>query len=169
MDMDRQPMDMESYSDQAVNGPCFICRMLAGDPAYAHEVVYEDEDHIAFLDRWPVLPGKLLVCPKQHLEHCVSDFTEPAYLLMMQTVRLVALASEDVVPGERTYLFSMGSQAGNSHLHWHVARIPGGVPYQEQQFESLKFERGVVVMDPDERAGLADRLRAAIVARLDRG
>ncbi|MFC1407515.1 MULTISPECIES: HIT family protein [Streptacidiphilus] len=167
--MKRQPMDTAAYTEQALIGPCFICRLLAGDPDYAHDVVFEDEDHIAFLDRWPVLPGKLLVCPKQHLEHCVGDFTEPAYLRMMQAVRLVALAAEDVVPGERTYLFSMGSQAGNSHLHWHVARIPAGVPYEEQQFDSLKFEQGVVVMSPQERADLADRLRAAVAARLARG
>ncbi|WP_236655676.1 HIT family protein [Streptacidiphilus carbonis] len=163
--MQRQPMDLETYSEQALTGPCFICRMLAGDPDYAHEIVYEDEHHVAFLDRWPVLPGKLLVCPKQHLEHAVADFTEPAYLRMMQAVRLVALAAEDVVPGERTYLFSMGSQAGNAHLHWHVARIPEGVPYAEQQFESMKFEKGIVVMSPSECADLADRLRAAIAAR----
>jgi diadenosine tetraphosphate (Ap4A) HIT family hydrolase len=167
--MDRQAMDMATYSEQALTGPCFICRMQAGDPDYAHEVVYEDADHIAFLDRWPVLPGKILVCPKQHLEHCVADFTEPAYLRMMQVVRLVALALEDVVPGERTYLFSMGSQAGNSHVHWHIARIPVGVPYEEQQFESLKFEKGVVVMSPQERADLAERLRAAVVVRVQLG
>jgi hypothetical protein len=49
--MDRQAMDLETYGEQAVNGPCFICRMLAGDPDYAHEVVYQDTDHVAFLDR----------------------------------------------------------------------------------------------------------------------
>lgn len=163
--MDRQPMDMATYSEQAIHGPCFICRMLAGDPGYAHEVVYQDAEHVAFLDRWPVLPGKLLVCPTAHLEHCVADLTGPAYLRMMQVVRLVALAAEDVVPGERTYLFSMGSQTGNSHLHWHVARIPAGVPYEEQQFEAMKFEAGVVAYTDRERADLADRLRAAIAAR----
>ncbi|WP_236655469.1 HIT family protein [Streptacidiphilus carbonis] len=163
--MDRHPMDMATYSEQAVNGPCFICRMLAGDPDYAHEVVYQDADHVAFLDRWPVLPGKLLVCPRAHLEHCVADLTAPAYQRMMQAVRLVALAAEDVLPGERTYLFSMGSQAGNAHLHWHIARLPEGVPYEQQLFEALKFENGVLMPTAAESADLAARLRAAIAAR----
>jgi diadenosine tetraphosphate (Ap4A) HIT family hydrolase len=158
-------MDMAAYGESALNGPCFICRLVAGDPAYAHEIVYEDDAHLAFLDKWPVLPGKLLVVPKQHLEHCVSDLTEPAYLRIMQVVRLVALAAEDVLGGERTYLFSMGSQAGNSHLHWHIARLPHGVPYEQQQFEACAFSNGVIAYTPSERAELADQLRGAIAVR----
>jgi hypothetical protein len=41
------------------------------------------------------------VCPRAHLEHCVSDLPAPAHLRMIQVVRLVALAAEDVLPGER--------------------------------------------------------------------
>lgn len=163
--MERQPMDMATYSEQAQNGPCFICRLVAGDPAYTHEIVYEDDAHLAFLDKWPVLPGKLLVVPKQHLEHVVSDLTEPAYLRIMQVVRLVALAAEDVLGGERTYLFSMGSSGGNAHLHWHIARLPHGVPYEQQQFEALAFSNGIVTYTPEQRSELADQLRNAIAVR----
>ncbi|MEV0537589.1 HIT family protein [Kitasatospora sp. NPDC050463] len=163
--MERRPMDLATYSEHAQHGPCFICRLVEGDPAYAHEIVYETEQHLAFLDKWPVLPGKLLVVPKQHLEHVVTDLTEQDYLAIMRTVRLVALAAEDVVAGERTYLFSLGSQAGNSHLHWHIARLPHGVPYEQQQFEALAFGNGVLTYTPAERADLADRLRQAVTAR----
>ncbi|MGK4586224.1 HIT family protein [Kitasatospora sp. HPMI-4] len=158
-------MDTATYSEQAQHGPCFICRLVDGDPAYAHEIVYETEQHLAFLDKWPVLPGRLLVVPKQHLEHVVTDLTEQDYLAIMRTVRLVALAAEDVLDGERTYLFSLGSQTGNSHLHWHIARLPHGIPYEQQQFEALAFGNGVLAYTPDERADLADRLRLAVAAR----
>jgi diadenosine tetraphosphate (Ap4A) HIT family hydrolase len=158
-------MDLATYSEQAQHGPCFICRLVAGDPAFAHEIVYENDQHLAFLDKWPVLPGKLLVVPKQHLEHVVTDLTEQDYLAMMRTVRLVALAAEDVLDGERTYLFSLGSQAGNSHLHWHIARLPQGVPYEQQQFNALAFTNGILAYTPAERADLADRLRQAVTAR----
>ncbi|MFE0465097.1 HIT family protein [Kitasatospora sp. NPDC058965] len=164
--MDRQPMDLAGYREHALHGPCFICRLVAGDPAYAHEIVYENAEHLAFLDKWPVLAGKLLVVPKRHLEHAVTDLTEPEYLALMATVRLVALAAEDVLGGERTYLFSLGSQAGNSHLHWHVARLPHGVPYEQQQFEALAFGNGVLAYTPAERSALADRLRRAVAARV---
>ncbi|MEV7941789.1 MULTISPECIES: hypothetical protein [unclassified Kitasatospora] len=78
---------------------------------------------------------------------------------------MVALAAEDVLGGERTYLFSLGSQAGNSHLHWHIARPPHGVPYERQQFEALAFGNGVLEYPPAKRADLADRLRGAIAER----
>ncbi|MFB7666380.1 HIT family protein [Kitasatospora sp. NPDC056138] len=167
--MDRRPMDLATYSEHAQHGPCFICRLVAGDPHYAHEVVHEDEQHLAFLDRWPVLPGKLLVVPKRHLEHVVTDLTENAYLALMSVVRLVALAAEDVLGGERTYLFSLGSQAGNAHLHWHIARLPHGVPYEQQQFDALAFSNGVLTYTDTERADLADRLRRAIAERAAAG
>ncbi|WP_327412345.1 hypothetical protein [Streptomyces sp. NBC_01233] len=43
-------------------------------------------------------------------------------------VREIALAVEAVCEPERTYLYSLGSQQGNAHLHWHVAALPSGVP-----------------------------------------
>ncbi|MER8100865.1 HIT family protein [Kitasatospora sp. NPDC094016] len=163
--MERRPMDLDTYSEHAQNGPCFICCLVEGDPAYAHEIVYETEQHLAFLDKWPVLPGKLLVVPKQHIEHVVTDLTEDDYLAMMRTLRLVALAAEDVLGGERTYLFSLGSQDGNSHLHWHIARLPHGIPYEQQQFDALAFTNGVLTYTSTERTDLADRLRQAVAAR----
>jgi hypothetical protein len=63
----------------------------------------------------------------------------------------------------------MGSQAGNSHLHWHIARLPRGVPYEQQQFEACAFSNGVIAYTPDERAELADRLRDAIAVRFATG
>jgi histidine triad (HIT) family protein len=163
--MDKQPMDLDTYFADAQLPGCFVCAFLAGDPDYRHETVFEDEDHVAFLDRWPTHPGKLLVVPRAHLEHVVRDLTGPAYVRMMLAVRHVALAAEDVLGSERTYVFSMGSQAGNSHLHWHIACLPAGVPYEQQQFEALRFENGVLMPTEAQTADLADRLRTAIAAR----
>jgi transposase len=50
-----------------------------GNPDYRHEAIYEDEDHVAFLDRWPTVPGKVLVAPKAHIEHVVRDVDEAAF------------------------------------------------------------------------------------------
>lgn len=38
----------------------------------------------------------------------------------------VARAVEQVVPSERTYVLSLGSQQGNAHVHWHIAPLPPG-------------------------------------------
>jgi histidine triad (HIT) family protein len=159
-------MDLGAYEARARSGPCFVCAFVAGDPEFSHETVHEDGEHIAFLDRYPTLPGKVLVAPKRHIEHVVRDLSEPAYLRLMGVVRGVALAVEDVLAPERTYLLSLGSRQGNAHLHWHIAGLPEGVPYREQQFHALMTENGVLAMSAEESAGLAARLREACAARL---
>ncbi|QKG18599.1 HIT family protein [Actinomadura verrucosospora] len=155
-------MDHEAYETRTRGGPCFVCAFLAGDPEYAHELIYEDDETVAFLDRWPTLAGKVLVAPKAHVEHVVRDLDEPAYTRLMLAVRRVALAVESVIEPERTYLLSLGSQQGNAHLHWHIAGLPPGVPLRQQQFHALMTENGVLRPPPDETAAMAARLRQAL-------
>ncbi len=163
--MERQPMDVEAYETLVRSGPCFVCAFIEGDPRYRHETVYEDEDHVAFLDRWPTLPGKVLVAPKAHIEHVVRDLDEEAYTRLMLVVRTVALAVESVLEPERTYLLSLGSRQGNAHLHWHIAGLPPGVPYGRQQFHALMTEDGVPATTPEDAADMAERLREALAVR----
>ncbi|MGW3956704.1 HIT family protein [Streptomyces sp. NPDC004752] len=160
--MERTEWDGEAYSVQARTGPCFVCAQLAGHADYRHEVVYEDEDHIAFLDRWPTLPGKVLVAPKAHVEHVVRDLDEAAFARLMGVVRKVASAVEAVFAPERTYLLSLGSQQGNAHVHWHIAGLPPGVPYEQQQFHALMAENGVLSPTPEQNAESARLLRKAL-------
>lgn len=158
-------MDLAAYVERTRSGPCFVCAFLAGNPDYAHETVFEDAHHVAFLDRWPTVPGKVLVAPKAHVEHAVRDLDEEAYTRLMLFVREIALAVEAVFEPERTYLYSLGSQQGNAHLHWHVAPLPAGVPYPEQQFHALMTENGVLSPPPDQAAATAARLREVLIAR----
>ncbi|MBH1933277.1 HIT family protein [Streptomyces sp. AV19] len=157
-------MNLEAYVERSQTGPCFICAFLRGHPDYPHETVFEDDDHVAFLDRWPTLPGKVLVAPRRHVEHVVRDLDETAYTRLMLFVREAALAAEAVLGPERTYLYSLGSQQGNAHLHWHIAGLPPGIPYQEQQFHALMSENGVLSPSPEEASDTAERIRAAMVA-----
>ncbi|MFB7268619.1 hypothetical protein ACFCXH_41790, partial [Streptomyces nojiriensis] len=57
------------------------------------------------------------------------------------------------------------SRQGNAHLHWHIAALPPGVPYEWQQFHALMTENGVLSPSPAERAATAGLLRAAVTAR----
>jgi len=56
---------------------------------------------------------------------------------------------------------SLGSRQGNAHLHWHVAPLPPGVPYDEQQFHALMAEHGVLAVTDADQAALAERIRQA--------
>jgi diadenosine tetraphosphate (Ap4A) HIT family hydrolase len=151
----RAPFDAEQYVRRSREGPCFVCALLAGHPGYPHHDIYEDNDTIAFLARYPTLLGHCLVAPKKHVESWVSDLDEPQFLALQSVVHRVARAIAATVPTERMYALSLGSQQGNAHLHWHVAPLPPGVPYEQQQFRALMAENGVLQVDDDAQAALA--------------
>jgi hypothetical protein len=71
----------------------------------------------------------------------------------------VAEALKVTLPTERVYLMSLGSHQGNAHVHWHVAPLPPGVPYERQQFHAVMAENGVLEVAREEQASLAARLR----------
>ncbi len=146
-------------------GPCFVCALLDGHPGYPHHEVYEDDDTIAFLARYPTLLGYCLVAPKRHVEDWVHDLGEPEYLRLQTVVLQVARAIAATVPTERMYLLSLGSQQGNAHLHWHVAPLPPGIPYEQQQFPALMAENGVLDVDDAAQAALAQAIRRHLGAR----
>jgi diadenosine tetraphosphate (Ap4A) HIT family hydrolase len=69
-----------------------------------------------------------------------------------------------VLPVERLYVLSLGAKEGNAHVHWHVAPLPPGVPYDEQQLAALDWRDGTAVLrrSDAEETELAERIRAAL-------
>ncbi|MET9231876.1 hypothetical protein [Lentzea sp. NPDC003310] len=63
-----------------------------------------------------------------------------------------------LLPVERLYVLSLGSQQANRHVHWHLAPLPPGVPYEDQQIAVFAASRGVLDLPDDEVADLARRL-----------
>lgn len=149
------PFDAEEYDRRCWEGPCFVCSVLDGHPDYSHHDVYEDADTIAFLARWPTLLGHCLVAPKRHVESWVHDMSEGEFVAFQRIVHRVARALAASVPAERMYSLSLGSQQGNVHLHWHLAPLPPGVPYEQQQLRALSAEHGVLNVDDSSQAALA--------------
>ncbi|HEY2505484.1 MAG TPA: HIT family protein [Streptosporangiaceae bacterium] len=160
----RVRMDIERYERASQSGRCFICAMLAGEPRFRHHLLYEDTETIAFLSRYPTLPGYSLVAPRRHAESWVRDLSAAQFLAFQAVVRNVAVALETVLPTERMYSLSLGSQQGNSHLHWHLAPLPPGVPYARQQYHALMAEHGVLEVSEEQQAQLAARIRRALAA-----
>lgn len=159
--MERIPYDVDDYVRRVRSSPCFICAMVAGEhnPEY---IVTQDDENFVFVPLHPTLVGYALVAPKAHRENVVRDLPEDVYLRLMSLVYRVARAVEAVVPTERTYLLSLGSQQGNAHVHWHVAALPPGVPYREQQFYALMAENGVLPWTREQAVELVARLRAEL-------
>jgi diadenosine tetraphosphate (Ap4A) HIT family hydrolase len=156
----RRRVDFEALRAR-LGGRCFICELLAGSPEFRHHVVYEDEDAIAFLNAYPSLNGHVLVAPREHREEVTGDFTLEEYLALQAVVHRVGEAIRRVVPTERLYVLSLGSRQGNSHVHWHLAPLPPGLPFAEQQLAALD-RNDVLDLDEAELEALAARLRAQL-------
>ena len=159
--MKRVAVDLAPIVERA-RASCFVCDVVAGTHEVPHRVVYEDERAIAFLNRFPTLLGQMLVAPKEHREQVTGDFSEDEYVELQRVVWRVAEALRRAVPTERLYVLSLGSQAANRHVHWHLAPLPPGVPFEQQQLEALRLERGMIDLDDSELDDLAARIRGAI-------
>jgi diadenosine tetraphosphate (Ap4A) HIT family hydrolase len=157
-----KPFDEEAYVRRITTGPCFICEIIAGNPDYRHHVIYEDEQAIVFLNKYPSLYGYVLVAPREHREQVTGDFSLDDYLALQALIYRVGEAVRQVVAAERVYLLSLGSRQGNSHVHWHVAPLPPGVPFHRQQLAALEIRDGYLDLSEGEMAALAANIRAAL-------
>jgi diadenosine tetraphosphate (Ap4A) HIT family hydrolase len=156
----RRGVDFEALR-RRLGDRCFICELIAGNPEFPHHIVYEDDAAVAFLNAYPPLYGYVLVAPREHREQVTSDFSRAEYLELQDVVRRVGEAVRQVVPTERLYILSLGSQQGNRHVHWHVAPLPPDVPFEQQQLAALDTN---VCLDLSEVEfeELAARLQAAL-------
>ena len=159
---ERVQFDLVDYESRVRSGGCFICAFLRGDPGFEHELLYDDGSHVAFLNRYPTLRGYALVDPRRHVTDVVRDLTTAEYLALQAVVHKVARAVNQVVPTERTYVLSLGSMQGNSHVHWHVAPLGPGVPYHQQQYHALMVENGIIPQTPEEVARLGAAIRTLL-------
>jgi diadenosine tetraphosphate (Ap4A) HIT family hydrolase len=155
---ERYQPDLDAYVRRVRTGPCFVCAILARDPAFPnHHIIYEDA--IVFLGMNPTQYGYTLVAPKEHREQVAGDFALEEYLGLQRVVHRVAEAVREEVGAERVYILSLGSNQGNAHVHWHVVPLPPGTPYEEQQFAAVRLETAGALKIPDsEKEDLAARI-----------
>jgi diadenosine tetraphosphate (Ap4A) HIT family hydrolase len=158
----RRPLDAVGYEKRSREGPCFVCETVAGNLDYPGHFVWADDHTVAFLASYNTLLGHTLVAPRAHREHVTADFGIEDYLALQRLVYRVGEAIRQELPTERLYIMSLGSQSGNRHVHWHVAPLPPGVPYHQQQCAAFSPDRGSVDLSADDMADLARRIGARV-------
>jgi len=155
---ERHHPDMEAIHHGFRTEPCFVCRMVDGKVRFPENIICEDDETLVFLDGYPRAYGYTVVAPKEHREQVTGDFTVEEYLGLQRLVYRVTEAVRTEVGAERMYIFTFGSNQGNSHVHWHVVPLPPGVPYEEQQGTWTSWSRGVLEIPREEMASLAARI-----------
>jgi len=101
---------------------CVFCRIIDGrEPGY---VVYEDEETIAILDKYPINKGHILVMPKRHYRD-IFEIPPNTLCRVMETVKTIATAVVKGLNADGVRLIqNNGPSAGQVVFHFHVHVIP---------------------------------------------
>jgi diadenosine tetraphosphate (Ap4A) HIT family hydrolase len=159
--------EIADYSSRSQDGPCFVCQVISDEASYKHHIIFENDEVIVFLNMTQPMYGYTLLAPKKHIERVVSDLELSSYLSIQRMIHAVGNAVERTVDTERLYLLSLGSQQGNRYVHWHIAPLPPGVHYHEQQLAALDHDAGYLDINDSEKAELASRIRQELLAILE--
>lgn len=101
---------------------CVFCKIARGEEWAAR--VMEDDEHIAFMDRYPASIGHTLVAPKRHFKD-IFEMDEDSISRLYAVVYRVALAVKETLNAEGiNILQNNGAAAGQVIFHVHVHVIP---------------------------------------------
>jgi histidine triad (HIT) family protein len=108
---------------------CLFCKIAKKEtPA---DIVYEDEEILAFKDIHPIAPVHILVIPKKHISSIVEVKEEDTELMGKIIVAAKKIADElDISKDGYKLLFRVRRHGGQevSHIHLHLI---GGAPLFE--------------------------------------
>jgi len=103
---------------------CLFCKMVSGE--IQPDVVFEDDDVLAFRDVNPQAPVHVLVIPKTHIATTNDLTTEQAGLVgkMILAARQIAADEGVAEPGYRMVM-NCNPEAGQSVYHIHLHMLGG--------------------------------------------
>ena len=105
---------------------CIFCKIVSGDiPA---DIVYQDEDVVAFRDLNPQAPTHILVIPRKHIATTNDIQPEDAELVGKMHLAAKQIARDEGIAesGYRTVL-NCNAAAGQTVFHIHL-HVMGGRP-----------------------------------------
>lgn len=99
---------------------CIFCEIAAH--ALAADLVFEDADTIAFLDKRPLFPGHVLLCPR---EHCETLMDVPAALVgpLFLKTQQIARAVEAALGADGTFI-AVNNRVSQTVPHLHIHIVP---------------------------------------------
>lgn len=147
-----------SQNSPSSDGACVFCAIAAGRGEAS--IVYEDESVVAFMDRYPVVPGHLLVVPREHLVG-LDDLDEAtgAHVWSVGQQMARALRRSPIRCEGINLMVCDGSAAFQTVFHFHLHVVPR---FAEDGWTLLQHEppeRERRLLDTD-----ADSLRTAMGA-----
>jgi len=100
---------------------CIFCKVVAGE--IPSDIIYQDEEAIAFRDIEPQAPVHLLIIPRKH-NPSLADLTEAESSLVAHMVNIAnqLAAKEGISASGYRLVINCGEQGGQlvPHLHMHL-------------------------------------------------
>jgi histidine triad (HIT) family protein len=100
---------------------CIFCRIVAGE--VPGDIVYQDEDFLAFRDILPKAPTHVLIIPKTHITS-VAELTEGQQKLAGRLILIAKNLAEKEGIAKKGYrlVINCGPEGGQlvPHLHLHL-------------------------------------------------
>jgi histidine triad (HIT) family protein len=100
---------------------CIFCRIVAGE--VPSDIVYQDEDFLAFRDILPQAPKHVLIVPKTHITS-VAELTEGQQKLAGRLILIAKNLAEKEGIARKGYrlVINCGPEGGQvvPHLHLHL-------------------------------------------------
>jgi len=103
---------------------CIFCKIITGEiPA---DIVYRDNDIIAFRDINPVAPTHLLIIPCKHIIS-LTEMPEADFSIVDKMLRIANRLAEEEQIAESGYRLAIncGKHGGQEVLHLHLHLIGG--------------------------------------------
>tara|TARA_B100000945_G_scaffold252291_1_gene209106 strand:+ start:397 stop:789 length:393 start_codon:yes stop_codon:yes gene_type:complete len=113
--------------------------------------IAEDENHLAFLDIFPLAYGHVLVIPKKETDY-VFDIATDEYLELFRFSKKVAKAMNEVIVCERIGIAVVGLEVPHAHIHL--------VPLNN--VSDINFERPKLNFSEEKMSAIAQKIRAVI-------
>lgn len=113
--------------------------------------VYENENHIAFLDINPLKIGHTLVIPKKEIDY-IFDINSKEYDELWNFAKIVAKGMRKVIECERISIVVMGLDVPHAHIHL--------IPFNN--INDIDFSKPKLRITNEEMQKTADLIKNAI-------
>ena len=106
----------------ALDPTCIFCKIIEGD--IPTEIVYRNENVVAFNDLNPQAPTHVLIIPTLHAENAAQVAAISPTIIAAMHKAADEIAAERSLDGYRT-VFNTGEAAGQSVFHAHLHLLGG--------------------------------------------
>ncbi len=104
---------------------CIFCKIAKKEEKT--EIIYEDDETVAFKDIYPKAPFHLLIVPKRHIESVATLRDEDKETVSHLIFVAKKIAEEKKISGYKL-LFNVGKDGGQIVEHLHLHLLSGKTP-----------------------------------------